>query len=260
MEYKNDQEEFMERFGMFSKLQDPIMYLGYGNRMAVLSVVLNMMNKTLQGEPKYFYSEVQYFSSYLNCETRKIKRDINVYVTLENVKPIDGLIEYVALKPKDLEFMKFSLIPYLERIFAEDYDQIYYIDAAGHYCIHEYKQLSIKVGQKELIFMPGYVPIYNEPGKYDAGIDMYLNSYGNMISMIWDQVFGLIYFLKTFDIYSYGANMLAFMQRPPEGTNRYNLHNSEVEHSVKDYINEREDQRRFIKKQSQGSYFTKKKT
>lgn len=253
-----DNDYFREHFEMYTKIQDPLLYLGNHRNKALISVVLNAAN-TIQDNTKYYYREIMYFSSKLNMNTIKIRRDYNAYLSLENVKPIDNYIEYIVIQAKDLELLRLHLIPYLESI-IQNYNEIYYVDSNDKLNITDkVAPYLIGIGDKEIKFEPGMCQQYNGD-EYQPGVEMYLNSDINMVSLDFNQVYGLLYLIRTFDLYGYANTMLNFLQRPPVGTNRHIMTSSGISPEPQLIPYQEPIEKRVVQKKRQKSYFDKKNT
>lgn len=211
-------ESFIDEFGIYNRIQDTLMFLGNNENMVCISSILSYYIKNKKKEKyDYFYSEVQYFSENMNCETKKIRRNYDCYLMMENVRPIGTYRETIILRGKDLELLYTTLLPKFEFIIS-NFDKIYQGVDNKMRVTDFIKPFMIEIGIKSLIFQPGINKTFTEELK--PSIEMYLNgNKDNKICMSFDQVYGFMYLIRRFNLYSYAASMLNFIGRPPMGTN-----------------------------------------
>ena len=214
MSRRND---FINDFAMYSKIQDPLLWLGSSDNPVLLSASLNLYNQSLKThQVEYYYREFQYVSEKLNQETRKIKRDYDAYLQLENVRPIGTYREFIPMKGKDIEFCRYNLIPKFEEV-IRDFDKIYQVRENKVY-VQETTPFMVDLGSKYLVFKPGLMSSFTEDIK--PCIDMFMNGNdNNCVHINFDQLYGFMYIIRTFDLYNYAANMLSYLGRPPATTN-----------------------------------------
>ena len=248
-------DRFMNRFGMYSKMQDQLMLLGNSDNLVSLSITLNLYSINPKTKnTSYYYQEVQYVSERLNQETRKIRRNYDVYLQLENVKPIGNYREFIIMRGKDIEFCRWNLIPKFKEL-IENFDEIYQKTDSGKLQVTDYmKPFMIDIGQKCLVFRPGINKSFTE--ELVPTVDIFLNAKeNNKVSMTFEQMYGLIYILRTIDIYTYASNMLAFLQRPPATTNLIDMTTNQEYNEIANIPKEDPTKRRFIGGQKKPSYF-----
>lgn len=206
-------------FGLYSKIQDQLMILGNNQNIVSLSVSVVLLSSR-NNRNEYYYKEFQYISEKLNCETRKIRREFDCFLHLENVKPMGDYREYIVIRAKDLELCRLYLLPKLEDL-IKNFDQIYQVQGNKIH-VAEYRPFMIEVGSKSLLFQPGLNKTFTD--EIRPVVDMFMNSRKeNQVSISFDQLYGLMYILRTFDLYGYASSMLSYMGRPPTETNLINL-------------------------------------
>lgn len=249
----------MEDIQFFSKIQDQLLYLGNPKyNSAILSVVVNLMSTNYQGDANYFYHEIVYPSSKLNTITAKVKRTFNTYLALENVKPLnDNYKEYIMIKGRDLEILRAVFVPYVEAVFGSQFNQIFKYNAQNKLMIESFKPRAVNDigGSKYIKFAPGMF-FNSQEDDFQPGLELTLNNPTNMVVISVAQAFELIYIIRTLDLYTYGANMVNFIGRPPMGTNTLVLESNGIEHVVKPA--QEEPKRVIEKKTTKGSWFNKK--
>lgn len=253
----NSQDYFNSHFGLYSKIQDHLMYIGNYENLVSLNITLNMYNKKLENN-NYYYKEIQYVSNKLNAETRKIRRDYDIYLSLENTRPIGTYREYIMIRGKDIEFFRMNLLPRLEEIINR-FDEIYMQSEFGKLIVTDaIKPFELTVGNKTLMFSPGISS--NGEESYPV-VDMYMNSNrDNIVAMNFDQIYGFMYIIRTIDLYNYASSMLAYIQRPPSTTNLIDI--TMDQDPLEPIPIEDPSKRRFVGDSTKGtskiSYFHKK--
>lgn len=218
MNMMDPRDRFINDFGMYNRMQDNLMFLGNNENMVVVSVVLNLYQKNRKRESyDYFHSEVQYFAESRCCETRKIRRNYDCYIMLENARPIGTYREVITLRGRELELLNMTLIPKLQEIIV-NFNDIYQKVGEKVQVTGAVKPFMVDVGTKSLILQPGINK--NFVDELVPTIDMFLNgNKDNKISMSFNQVYDFIYLIKNFNLYTYAACMLNYLGRPPAGTN-----------------------------------------
>ena len=253
-------EFFIDEFGLYNKIQDNLMVLGnYENSASISSILSFYIKNRKKNDYDYYYSEVQYFSESLHAETKKIKRNYDCYLLLENTKPIGTYRETIVLRGKDLELLYLTLLPKFENIIG-DFDNIYQMRGDKLIIDKVIKPFMVEVSyKKNLIFQPGINKTFTEELK--PTIDMFLNgNTDNKISMSFDQVYDFMYLIRRFNLYSYAATMLNFIGRPPVGTNLIDMVDQTNYNQVEARTFTDSKKRRFIEgtEKKKESYFMKK--
>ena len=249
----------MEDIQYFSKIQDQLLYLGNPKyNSAILSVVVSLMSTNYQGDVNYFYHEIVYPSSKMNTITTKVKRTFNTYLALENVKPLnDNYKEYIVIKGRDLEILRAVFVPYVEAVFGSQFNQIFKYNAQNKLMIDTFKPRAVNDigGSKYIQFAPGMF-FNSQEDEFQPGLELTLNNPANMVVISVSQAFELIYIIRTLDLYTYGANMVNFIGRPPIGTNRLILESNGIERPIQEP--KQDEPKRVIEKKKVISYFNKK--
>lgn len=253
----------MEDIQFFSKIQDQLLYLGNPRyNSAILSVVVNLMSTNYQGDANYFYHEVVYPSSKMNTITTKVRRTFNTYLALENTKPLNGNYrEYIVIKGRDLELLKAIFVPYVEAVFGSQFKQIFAYNKQNKLMVNTFKPRAVNDigGSKCIKFAPGMY-FNNQENEFQPGLELILNNPANMVVINVSQAFELIYIIKTLDLYTYGANMVNFIGKPPIGTNRIILESNGMERPIQQEPKQEESKRIIVEKKKVASYFNRKNT
>lgn len=218
-----EQNRFMNQTGMYNKIQDRLMYLGNN---AVLSIVIMLYSEHEKYGRRYYYKETKYLSNKTNMPTKKMSREFDSFLVLENLKPVGNVKEFITIRGKDLELMRMFLLPKLEYI-IQNFDSIYEMRDGKMYVTDNIQPFEIDVGaSKSLLFVPGIRKMYSE--ELQPCIDMYFNgNTANMVYLSYAQVYEFMYLIRTFQIHQYAATMLNYLGRPPAGTNLYDVTESQ---------------------------------
>lgn len=208
-------EFFMDNFGMYSRMQDHLLFLGRSDNLIGIRAILNMYTgKNID----YYYRETQYISEKMSCEVRKIHRDYDAYLVMENIRPMGDYREYIQLRGGDLEYLRLMLVPKLEEIIKKA-DQIFIAQGNKLQVTSKVKPYMVTISNdKKLRIAPEINAIDEETS--EGIVALYMNNKeSNRVIMSLNQVYSFMYLIRTFDIYGYAASMLAYMQRPPSKTN-----------------------------------------
>ena len=214
-------------FLLYSKLQDVVMFLG-NNAVIKMNVMLYHTNRRgVNGnERQYFYRETQYLDTNGNL-CRGVQRTFNSFLTLENLKPgVDGIKQCIFIRAGELELMRIMLLPRLENYIAK-MGEIYEMRENKLY-INEsvVNPIQIDIGNQTIWFKPGIFKKYD--GSLIPAVNMYLNSLTNYVTLTYNEIYTLMYHIRTFDIYTAATNMIAFYGRPPMGLNMYDYSSEQV--------------------------------
>lgn len=212
-----EQSRFMNQMGVYNKIQDRLMYLGNN---AIINMVIMLYSENEKYGRRYYYREVKYNSNSINVPIKKISREFDAYITLENLKPVNGIKEFIIIRGRDLELMRMSLLPKFENM-IQNFDSIFELRKGKMYVTDKVKPFAVDIGAtKSLLFVPGMRKLYND--EMLPCIDLYLNSSSdNVVSLTFPQLYEFMYLIRTFQIHQYAVAMLNYLGRPPAGTNLY---------------------------------------
>ena len=237
--------------GIYDKIQDKLMFLGAN---AILNINLLLYSYSEKYGRQYYYREMQYISEKAGKPVRKISRDYDIYLSIENIKPINGYKEFIAIRAKDIEFMRMTLLPRLKSI-IEHFDEVYQNRGNKLYVSDTIKPFEIDMGTKILIFAPGLYKSYNE--EVTPCIDIFLNgSKDNVVNMSFNKVYELMYLIESIQLHNYAASMLSYLGRPPMETNMIDMTHLQEPIFVEENEPIRQNQAKPFYRQS---YFNKKK-
>ena len=209
---------------LYSKLTDEIMF--FGNNAVIRVNVLLYRNDTRTGKVGgngfYYYKENQ-FTNKNGIVTRSITRNIDVYLSIENLKKShreSNMREYMVLRGRDIEMMRILLLPKLEYLVSYLNETFQYREGKL-YLDENIKTIEVEIGNgdKALYFRPGVHKLFND--ELTPCLEVYLNSPKNVSLMNIGNVYEFIYFIRNINIYQYAASMLAAYGNPPMGLNLY---------------------------------------
>lgn len=212
---------------LYSKIQDNLMFLGH-NAILKMNVLLYKTNRrgVNNTDRSYFYSETQYLDMNGNL-ARGIKRNYNAFLTLENLKPGgDGIKQSIVIHANDLELMRMMLIPKLEHYIFMSENIFEYRDNKLYINDNVVKPIQIDVGNGAIWFKPAIHVNYD--GSAMRAVNMYINSIKNVNTLTFKELFSFIYVIRSFDLFNYASNMLAYLGRAPMGMNMYDCTSEQV--------------------------------
>lgn len=218
-----EQRQVQEYF-LYNKIQDRIMFLD--NNCIINANLILYSNSEKYGRRSY-YKEIEYNDKNDNY-VRKINRDHDCYLTIENIKAVNGTKEFIIIRGRDLEFLRIILLPYLNS-YLDNINSIYkkrdgkmYIDDSS---LGGQRKFMLISNTNILCFSPGVRKnMYDD--EYEQCIDMTINdNINNIIKISQSSLYELIYLIRTFQIQLYGASMLNYLTRPKFGTNSIDLTN-----------------------------------
>lgn len=215
-----DERRMKEVVLLYNKIQDKIMFLGM-NAILKMNVVLytgGYMDPN-KGK-KYYYGEVKYTDDE-GLNRKKINRNFDAYLTIENVKPTEaGAKETIIIRGAQLELMRLTLLPILEKIVLQP--ELFYESRNKKLYLGEAPATTIECGNnKFLLFAPGIHKLYNED--LQPCVDLYLSNETNISSMSFNTVLQFMNFIRTFSIYQYACTMINFLPRPVPGYNMFDM-------------------------------------
>lgn len=251
----NNQSTFMQRMGIYDKMQDRIIILGQN---LILNMNLLFYSNSEKYGRKYYYKEYEYISQKAGEPVKKLSREYDAYLSLENMRANEnGYKEFIPIRGKDLQLMKLFLVPKLKEI-IEKFDLVYQEREGKLYVSDVVKPFQIDVGVKALIFSPGLHKIFNDD-KMEPCVDVYLNGdKNNVTSLTFSKVYEFMYIIETFQIYTYASTMLSYMGRPDTGTNLYNMAERQEAEMLADRMNDLQSNMHQQKRSSDGFFSVKK--
>ena len=200
----------------FDKISDTILYLS--NDMT-LSICLPLNIKSKDGKVKNFHSEYKYYSNQLDKESYSIKRNIQPYFSINDLKDFRNGI---MLKINDVWMLKMlidnRIMPWFvgaNRIFF--FDDNNRLQIKGKYDIQEFRLNDYNY----IAFSP--IVIIFEDGSDKEGIRMILNSNDRFVDLTIDTFISFYCLLTKTDLYNAGANLANYVKMSPYDCGLYSL-------------------------------------
>lgn len=231
------------QFNDFDKITDTILFL---SNDITLSICLPLNSKTKDGKVKNFHSEYKYYSSQLNKESYSIKRNIQPYFSINDLKDFKNSI---MLKVNDVWMLKMlidnRIMPWFvgqNRIFF--FDDNKRLQIKGKFDIQEFRLNDYNF----MAFAP--IVIRFEDGTDKEGIRFFLNNKDRYADLNIDTFIAFYCLLTKTDLYNAGANLANYVKTQPYDCGLYNI-NGEEDPRYNDY-DEWDSQ-----KSSKGNFFNK---
>lgn len=254
-----DNEKIGER-AVYGKLTDFIMYLG-SNMVMNMNVMLYTISERYN-DRRFFYKEVQYIDK-AGYFTRKLTRHIDAFITLENIRS-SSTKEFMSLRSKELEFLRYAMIPKLEW-FLTNQSELFVRRENNKVYINETKDLTlekmtfmINISDKNyLILRPGVHKLYNDD--LEGCIEVYMNGNVNTMSVMrFNELYGLIRFIRLFDIHTYASSMLnSYMCNDMMGCNLYDMGTGQIVSDISNFKYESPTPLQLDRSNSKQGFFTK---
>ena len=216
------EERKTKEYFLYNKIQDRVMFLSY--YFIINANVILYSNSEKYGRRSY-YKEIEYNDKNDNY-ARKISREFDCYLSMENLKAVNNVKEFIILRGRDLEFLRIILLPYLN-LYLDNISKIYenrdgkvYINNSSIGGVCKFRLIS---SNNILSFSPGIIKnTYDD--SYTQCIDFIINdNVNNIIKINHSNLYEFIYMIRTFQIQLYGSTMINYLQRPLLGTNSINL-------------------------------------
>ena len=196
-------------FTYFDKISDTILF--FSNDIT-LSICMQLNRKNAKDNKiTNFHSEYRYNSKSLNKESYSIKRSIQAYFAINDLKDFKN---GVILKPNDVYFLKMlidsNIIPWFignNRLFF--IDEKNKLQLKGKYTIQEFKISEYSF----LAFAP--IVIRYEDGTDKEGIRMLINSRDRFVDITVDTFIAFYYYITNTDLYNAAANMANYVKMTP---------------------------------------------
>lgn len=200
----------------YDKITDIIMYF---NSTVTFNFSVNLSRKNKNNEVVNYHSECKYTSEYLNKDCYSIKRVIDCYFLINDMKDYKNSI---IIRPKDIIMLKMlisdMIIPWFigsKRVFSFDNNKRLILKRKYHraqFPVSDYKYIS---------FIP--IVLDYEDGTTKEGIRMELNSSDNYIDLDINKFLEFYYFISETDMYNAAINLLNYIVSVPHGVNMYDM-------------------------------------
>ena len=248
-------EKMIAEMLLYNRLVDDILILG-NNAILRMNVVLYYNRNKPSGQPQreYYHRETQYIDKN-GLLSRKVHRNYDAFLTLENLRPVGGNKEYILLFGRDLELMRIFLMPKLEAM-VQNFGDVFQVRSGKLYVNEKLRPIEVELSSKDkyLWFKPGVHKLFND--EVVPAMELYLNSPNNVSIMSFQNVYELIYIMRTFQIHLYASNMLAAFSHPPMGFNMFDMSLNQEVNPIGNYKYEEPEQLKLKREtQSQGGFF-----
>lgn len=212
----------------YEKISDVV----YSN--ARISIKLNVKLNTYsdnKGRINY-HREVSYYNEKAGAVVYNINRSFEYFLSIEDFKGayiMIGVNHYLSLITMLDEIFKWFVDKKFNGLFAKKDDGELVVARHVKGIRIEYLPMG-----KWLEAIPKAISFSN--GDYATGIRLFLASYESYVDITFDEFQGILYILKTLNMFQSAQNMINYLQRPQYGTNLYNMQNIKDTGSIDDRI------------------------
>lgn len=212
----------------YEKISDVV----YSN--ARISIKLNVKLNTYsdnKGRINY-HREVSYYNEKAGAVVYNINRSFEYFLSIEDFKGayiMIGVNHYLSLITMLDEIFKWFVDKKFNGLFAKKDNEELVVARHVKGIRIEYLPMG-----KWLEAIPKAISFPN--GDYATGIRLFLSSYENYVDITFDEFQGILYILKTLNMFQSAQNMINYLQRPQYGTNLYNMQNIKDTGSIDDKI------------------------
>lgn len=210
--------ENVEQFN-YEKISDDLFFFGNG---IVLRFNLDLGKKDQDGFKIPFHKEYNYNTNkYPNVKSlTTLRRSFDFYLTLENIKYVDGVKEYVQLRIQDMIYLRDTLNLVYSWFMDIKYKGLFKPVNGKLELIQGY-DLGINildglVMDKYIKFEP-VITVYNQ--REEQGVRIYLNSDSNFVDISFERFLGFKYLIDSINLYESAQIMLNYIPQIPYGTN-----------------------------------------
>jgi hypothetical protein len=206
-------------FENYNKVEDIVYYLGTN---AVLKMNLSLYQNSEKYGRKSYHQEIQYYNEKMGEKVVNIKRSFDYYASIENLKPVDHMKEYIIIRQQDI-FLLRKVVNSVFELFNNEFDNLFgkrngVVTLRNKIKPIEFSGLSLG---KYLVFAPDIMENIN--GERSGCIRMNLSSPNNFVLMSLSKFSGFLECINNMDMFSYAQEMLSYFGRPKYGTNLYDF-------------------------------------
>jgi len=207
-------------FENYNKMEDIIMFLG---KNACLKMNINLFHKSERIGRISYHSEVRYFNEKIGSSVINLKRSFDFFMSIENLKPINGEKQYIMIRQEDIYLLRKVLLQVYD-YFNNSFDKIFVkhgnrVSVAPEFAKPvEYNGLPLG---KYLIFTPDIIDSMD--GTKHGCIRMNLSSPTSFVYMSLNKLSGLVETINNADMYLYAQNMSTYFGKPENGTNLFDM-------------------------------------
>lgn len=200
----------------YEKLTDDIFHIG-GNLILRMNVVLSKTDKL--GNRYFYHNEFMYKSNkYLDTnELITLRRSFEYFLTLENIKRINGDRESILIRLQDIINVRMMIEKATKWFTDKEFEDLYAYDNNNRVVLLG-KPTPVVIqglaGGKHIRLEPTVIDYDNNS---TIGIRLYLNSEENYSDITVDKLMGLHYTLSCINMYQSAQLLLNYNGRPDIG-------------------------------------------
>lgn len=214
----------------YEKISDVV--YGNGRFIIKLNVKLNTYSDN-KGRVNY-HKEVGYFYDKANQVVYNMTRNFEYFLSIEDYRGayvMVGVNHYLSLVAMLEDIFNWFVDKKFHGLFARKEDGELVVQRSVSPIKIEYLPMG-----KWLEAIPKAISFPN--GDYATGIRLYLSSYENYVDITFDEFQGILYILKSLNMFQSAQNMINYLQRPEFGTNLYSMQNIKDTGSIDDRIDQ----------------------
>lgn len=192
----------------FDKISDVILF--FSNDLT-LSICMQLNKKNKDNKISNFQQTFHYISKNLDKESYSIKRTMQAYFAINDLKDYKN---GVMLKANDIVFLKMLIDNNILPWFIGN-DRIFFLDNQNKLQIRgkwDYQEFKINE-YSFLAFAP--IVIRYEDGTDKEGIRMLINSKDRFVDLTIDIFMAFYYYISNTDLYNAAANMANYVKMAP---------------------------------------------
>ena len=207
----------------YEKLVDDIYYLGNN---VILRMNVTLAKKSEDGRRYYYHNEFMYKSNkYIDInELITLRRSFEYFLTLENIKYINGEKESIMIRVQDIINIRYNLNIVYQWFISKKYKNLFAYSKGNLIMLERVEPVIISglALDKKIIIEPTIIQYDNDV--YE-GVRLFLNSNTNYIDIKVDRFMGFYYIINTIDMYQSAQLLLNYNGRPDFGNNIISFNN-----------------------------------
>lgn len=230
----------MEPITISHKDYEKISDIVYNNGRLVIKLNVKLTSYSDNKGRISYHREVGYFNEKAKEIVYNINRQFDYFLSIEDYKGSNyimiGINQYMSLVSMLDDIFKWFIDSKFHGLFARKDDRELVVARSVKPVRIDYLPMG-----KWLEAIPKAIEFPN--GDYATGLRLYLSSYESYVDITFDELQGMIYILRNFNMFIAAQNMINYLQRPEFGTNLYSMQ------TIKDYgsIDDRVDQEQKVK-------------
>lgn len=205
----------------YDKITDKLMVLGQN---VVLRFNVSLGKLDVNTKKKYdFHHEYEYQSNkYIDIDKLiTIKRDFVFFLSIEEIRNLDGNKEYIMITIKDILLLRKQMNLVTDWFTDAKYKNLFAWKGNKLIILGNVDPIHIyNLGTDKYLAFEPIVILYNEV--YKSGVRMYLSSNEKFVDMPLDTYMGFLYLIQEINMYEAAQVLLNYI-KPPLGTNLRNM-------------------------------------